>query len=75
MSMELARLAMGLAILIFYRQIAEFVMVRERALVVLFRQRGLPMPLLTDSTTENLYFGLAIFVCLLQFVRIWDLLH
>ena len=75
MVVELVRLALGLAILIFYRQIAGFVMVRERPLVVLFRQRGVPFPLLTERTTENLYFGLALFVCLLQFVRIWTLLH
>lgn len=75
MTMELVRLAFGLAILIFYRRISGFVMVRERALVALFRQRGFPLPLLTESTTENLYFGLAMFVCLLQFVRIWGLLH
>jgi len=75
MVMELVRLAVGLAILIFYRQIAEFAIVRERALVLLFRQRGVPLPLLTESTMENLYFGLAVFVCLLQFVRIWALLH
>jgi len=66
---------MGLAILVFYRQIAGFVMVRERTLVVLFRERGVPLPLLTESATENLYFSLAIFVCFLQFVRIWGLLH
>jgi len=72
---ELLRLAMGLAILIFYRQISEFVMVRERALVVLFRERGVPLPLLTESATQNLYFGLAIFVCFLQFARIWALLQ
>lgn len=75
MAVELVRLAVGLAMLIFYRRIAEYIMVRERALVVLFRQRGVPLPLLTERTTENIYFGLAIFVCLLQFVRIWTMLH
>jgi len=75
MTVELVRLVVGLAILIFYRRIAEFMMARERALVVLFRQRGVPVPLLTESAAENLYFGLAMFVCLLQFVRIWGLLH
>lgn len=75
MTVELVRLALGLGILIFYRQISGFVMVRERALVVMFRQRGVPLPLLTESTTEDLHFGLAMFVCLLQFVRIWTLLH
>jgi hypothetical protein len=72
---ELARLAVGLAMLIFYRRIAEFVLVRERTLVVLFRQRGVPLPLLTERTTENIYFGLAVFVCLFQFARIWAMLH
>jgi hypothetical protein len=75
MVVELARLGLGLAMLIFYRCIAEFVLVRERALVVLFRQRGVLLPLLTERTTENIYFGLALFVCLFQFVRIWTILH
>ena len=75
MLVELLRLAVGLAMLLFHRRIAEFVLVRERTLVVLFRQRGVPLPLLTTRTTENIYFGLAVFVCLFQFVRIWTLLH
>jgi hypothetical protein len=75
MLVEVVRLAVGLAMLIFYRRIADFAMVRERALVVLFRQRGVRLPLLTSRTTENIYFGLAVFVCLFQFVRIWALLH
>ena len=61
--------------LIFYRRIADFVLARERTLVILFRQRGVPLPLLTTRTTENIYFCLAVFVCLFQFVRIWTLLH
>ena len=75
MVVELARLAVGLAMLIFYRRIADFILARERALVVLFRQRGVPLPLLTERTTENIYFGLAVFLCLFQFVRIWTMLH
>ena len=50
-------------------------MARERALVVLFRQRGFPVPLITERTAENLYFALALLICLVQFVRIWVLLH
>ena len=75
MAIELLRLALGLAILIFHRRIAAFVMARERALVVLFRQRGFPMPLITERSAENLYFALALLICLVQFVRIWVLLH
>lgn len=75
MRLEVLRLVLGLAVLLFHRHIADFVMARERALVVLFRQRGVPMPLFTQRTAENIYFGLGVFVCLLQFVRIWTLLH
>jgi hypothetical protein len=75
MLIELLRLALGLGILIFHRRIAGFVMVRERAIVVLFRQRGVPIPLITERAAENIYFGLALVVCLVQFVRIWMLLQ
>jgi hypothetical protein len=75
MLIELLRLALGLAILIFHRRIAGFVLARERVLVVLFRQRGLPLPLMTERAAENIYFALALLICLVQFVRIWMLLH
>jgi hypothetical protein len=75
MLVELLRLVLGLAILMFHARIAHFVMARERALVVLFRERGVPVPLLTQHTAENIYFGVGVFVCMLELFRIWLLLH
>jgi hypothetical protein len=75
MLVELLRLALGLTILMFHARLAHFIMARERALVVLFRERGVPVPLLTQRTAENIYFGVGVFVCLLEFFRIWLLMH
>jgi hypothetical protein len=76
MFVELTRLACGLLILTFHRQIADWIMGHERALVLLFRQRGVPVP--AAPTTEmgrNIYFLVGTFVVLYEIVRIWLLLH
>jgi hypothetical protein len=72
MLLEFAKLFLGLAIMLFHRPIADFVMERERALVVLVRQRGLPVPSAPSTeTAHNIYFGLGAFVALFEIVRIW----
>jgi hypothetical protein len=76
MAVELTRMAIGLLILIFHRQIADYVQEQERALVVIFRQRGLPLPAVpTTETGHNIYFCLGTFVVLFQTARIWLNLH
>ena len=76
MSIELARLAFGLLILVFHRQIADYIRQREDALVILFRQRGVSLPASPGAeTVRTIYFILGTFVVLYQLTRIWLVLH
>jgi hypothetical protein len=75
MAAELARLLLGFLIAAFHRPIADFIMERERILVVAFRQRGIPAPVLTTEAARNIYFGLGMFIILLGMGRIWALTH
>jgi len=76
MPLEIARLLLGLLIAACHRHIADFITERERSLVVAFRQRGVPLPAaLTTETARNLYFGIGIFVVLVELLRIYQLGH
>ena len=76
MAIELARMGLGLLILLFHRQIADYILEQERSLVVLFRQRGVPLPAAPSTATgRNIYFCLGAFVVLYQIARIWLALH
>ncbi len=76
MSIELTRLAFGFLLLIFHRPIADYILKQERALVLIFRQRGLRFPFAPDTETmHNIYFILGTFVILYELARIWLLLH
>ncbi len=71
MDPEFWRLVLGLAIAAFHRPIADFIFLHEQQLVVLFRQRGRPLPApLSRGAMHNLYFGLGIFVALFEMARI-----
>ena len=73
---EFSKLSVGIVIALFHRQIAEFIMFYERALVVQCRQRGLMVPeLLTTEMACNVYFLLGIFTASYQMFRIWTLIH
>ena len=73
---EFSKLGVGIVIALFHRQIAEFIMFYERALVVQCRQRGLMVPeLLTTEMACNIYFLLGIFTASYQMFRIWTLIH
>lgn len=75
MPIEIMRLAFGLLILVFHRQIADYVLARERELVILFRQRGVPLPAAPSTETgRNIYFFIATFVVVYELVRIGLLL-
>jgi hypothetical protein len=75
MLVEFTRLLLGLSIALFHRPIADFILERERALVVLLRQRGLPVPAApTRETAHTLYFCIGIFIAAWELVRIY-LLH
>ena len=76
MPLEIARLLLGLMIAACHRQIADFIMERERSLVLIFRQRGLPLPAaMSNDTARNLYFGVGIFIVLTQLLRIYQAVH
>ena len=76
MLIELARLALGLMIAFFHRPIADFMLAQERSLVILFRQRGVPLPATpTTETTRTIYFTIGIALTMLEMLRIWMMLH
>jgi len=76
MPLEIARLLLGLMIAACHRQIADFIVERERALVLVMRQRGLSLPAAMSTTTaHNLYFGVGIFVVLVELLRIYQMAH
>jgi hypothetical protein len=75
MTFELLRLLFGFLIAAFHRPIADFITEHDRVLVMAFRQRGIPAPVLTKESSRNLYFGLGMFIMLLEMVRIWSLMH
>jgi hypothetical protein len=75
MIFELLRLLLGFAIAAFHRPIADWVMEHERVLVVALSQRGIQAPVLSAEGARNVYFGLGIFIILLEMARIWGITH
>ena len=76
MPLEIARLLLGLMIMACHRHIADFILERERSLVLNMRQRGLPLPaVMSAATARNLYFGVGIFVVLVELLRIYQLAY
>jgi hypothetical protein len=72
MIVEIARLLMGVLIAVFHRPLASMIMQQERALDGYFRRRGVQLPAPpSDSTAQNLYFSIGIFICLIEAGRIW----
>ena len=72
--LEIARLMMGLMVAAFHRPIADYMLERERATVILFRERGFPLP--PAPTTEqgrNLYFCIGIVIASAELVRMYML--
>ena len=72
---EILRLVLGFLIAAFHRPIADWIMEHERVLVVAFRSRGIPAPMLSTEGARNVYFSLGIFVMLLEAARIYALTH
>jgi len=74
MPLEIARLLLGLGISACHRQIADFVLERERSLVLSLRERGVLLPTaLSAETACNLYFGVGIFIVLVELLRIYQM--
>lgn len=69
---DVARLLMGLLIAAFHKPIADFMLERERATVLLFRERGFPMPPApTTEQARTLYFLIGIAVASAELVRMY----
>lgn len=76
MPLEIARLLLGLTIAACHRRIADFIVERERAVVVTFRQLGVPVPAaMSANTARNVYFGVGIFVVFVELLRIYQSVH
>jgi hypothetical protein len=75
MIFEFLRLLLGFVIAAFHRPIADWVMEHERVLVGALSQRGIQAPVLSAEGARNVYFGLGIFIILLEMARIWGLTH
>jgi hypothetical protein len=74
MAIEIARLCLGLLIIAFHKRIADFVIERERSLVISFRSRGMPLPAaLNTGTARNLYFGIGMFIVVVEWLRIYQI--
>jgi hypothetical protein len=74
MLVEVARLLLGVLIAVFHRPLANTIMRQERALDGYFRSRGVQLPAPpSDTTAQNLYFVIGIFICLIEAGRIWFL--
>lgn len=72
MVVELTRLLLGVLIAIFHKPLATLVMEQERALDLYFRRRGVNFPAPpSDTTAQNVYFLIGIFICLLEAGKIW----
>jgi hypothetical protein len=72
MLVEVARLLLGVLIALFHRPLATIVMRQERVLDGYFRRRGVHLPPPpTDTTAQNLYFTIGIFISLVEAGRIW----
>jgi len=75
MIFELLRLLLGFLLAAFHRPIADYIMEHERVLVTAFRQRGIPAPIFSREAARNVYFGVGMFIVLLEMARIWSLAH
>jgi len=74
MSLEIARLLMGLLIAALHRPIADFIFEREHSLVLAFRERGMPLPAVPKAdTVRTIYFSIGIFIALVEMLRIYQI--
>jgi hypothetical protein len=74
MSLEFARLLLGLLLMALHRPIADYIFQREHSLVLASRQRGIPLPTVPKSETfRTIYFSIGIFMVIVQMLRIYQL--
>jgi hypothetical protein len=74
MPLEIARLLLGLVMAACHRQVAEFRVARERVLILVARQHGVPLPAaMSLHTARNTYFAIGIFAALVELLRIYQI--
>ena len=74
MSLEIARLLLGLLIAALHRPIADFMFEREHSLVLAFRERGMPLPAVPKAETlRTIYFSIGIFMVVVEMLRIYQI--
>jgi hypothetical protein len=71
MAVEVIRLFLGITLAWFHVPVADFMLDRERSLVVRFRQPVLGMVIPGRETARNLYFGMGVGIALVEMLRIW----
>ena len=74
MRLEIARLCLGLLIAGFHVPIADFIIERERGLLLTLRRYGIEIPtILSRTSAQNLYFSFGILIVLVQLLRLHQL--
>lgn len=69
---ELVRLALGLLILGFHKQIADFIIVQEERLAQMLRARGFDVPTFpTAESARTVYFVFGVMVSCFALIRIY----
>ena len=72
MIIELSRLAFGLLIVFFHRQLADFILNRERELAAILSSRGIQLPAFPSTKfAHDLYFCIGTLVALISLARLW----
>jgi hypothetical protein len=71
MRLEVARLCLGLLIAGFHVPIADFIVERERRLLLTLHRYGIEIPtILSRTSARNLYFSFGMMVVLIQLLRL-----
>jgi hypothetical protein len=70
--LNLLRLAVGLVLICFHKQVADYIFAQERWLVDVLAARGWKIPTFrSEQAAHDLYFCLGAFVCVVALLRIW----
>lgn len=72
MATEISRLVMGLLVLFFHKQIADYIFALEVQLAELLNSRGVKIPVPTQATFHNVYFFLGLGIAALSMVKMWS---
>jgi hypothetical protein len=70
MALEIARLCVGLLIAAFHARIADFVLFQEDLLIAACRRRGFHLPTAMPRRHAQNFFAIGISVCLIQLLRL-----